>query len=117
MQINPVNGWSKNFIAYENSQADYSKAFSKVLDNVKHGRAADYDAETMQNQKVQTMTQILSDGSTLVTVYDERGKVISQHKTAAIHADSDAQILSTKVEKNFVLDELSNFNLANIYFR
>ena len=112
MKINPINDRSKNFSAYENSQADYSKTFSKVLDNVKHGRPANYDAENIQAQKVQTMTQVLSDGSTLVTVYDERGKVISQHKTAAIRADSDAQILSSKVENKFGLGELSN-----IYFR
>lgn len=111
MKINSVNGWSKNFTAYENSQADYSQTFSKVLDNIKHGRPANYDAETMQTQKIQTMTQILSDGSTLVTVYDERGKVISQHKTAAIRADSNAQIVDTQVENKFGLDELSNLKL------
>ena len=113
MKINPVNGWSKNFYAYENSQADYSKTFSKVLDNVKQGRPADYDAENMQTQKTQTVTQILSDGSTLITVYDEGGRVISQHKTAAVRADSNAQILDTKTENNFGLEELSNFNLVN----
>ena len=110
MEINSVNGWSKNFSAYENSQADYSKTFSKVLDNVKHGKPADYDEETIKNQKTQTMTQILSDGSTLVTVFDENGKIISQRKTAAARADSDAQIISSKVETNFGLEELSNFN-------
>ncbi len=110
MKINPVSGWSQNFTAYENSQADYSKTFSKVLDNLKHGRSADYDAETMASQKTQTVTQILSDGSTLITVYDEGGRVISQHKTAAFRADSNAQIVDTKTENNFGLSELSNFN-------
>ena len=111
MKINLVTGWSQNFTAYENSQADYSKTFSKILDNLKHGRSADYDAETMASQKTQTVTQILSDGSTLITVYDEGGRVISQHKTAAVNPDSNAQIVDTKTENNFGLGELSNFNL------
>ena len=111
MKINPVNGWSKNFIAYENSQADYSKTFSKVLDNVKHGRPANYDEETMNTQNTTTMTQILADGSTLITVYDEGGRVISQHKTASTNSNSNAEILDTKTENNFGLGELSNFNL------
>lgn len=114
MKINPVNGWSQNFSTYENSQADYSKIFAKVLDNVKNGRPAHYDEETMASQKTQTVTQILSDGSTLITVYDEGGRVISQHKTAAVHADSNAQIVDTKTENNFGLNELSNFNLVNL---
>ncbi|MBQ7703852.1 MAG: hypothetical protein IJT73_00245 [Selenomonadaceae bacterium] len=111
MKINPVNGWSQNFAAYENSQGNYSKTFSKVLDNVKHGRPADYDEETMQTQKTQTVTQILSDGSTLITVYDEGGRVLSQTKTSAVNPDSNAQIVDTKTENIFGLNELSNFNL------
>lgn len=113
MKINPVNGWSQNFSAYENSQADYSKTFAKVLDNVKNGRPANYNEETMVSQKTQTVTQILSDGSTLVTVYDEGGNVISQHKTAAAIPNSNTQILDSKTENNFGLGELSNFNLVN----
>ena len=111
MKINPVNGWSQNFAAYENSQADYSKRFSKVLDNVKNGRPANYDEETLKTQKTQTVTQILSDGSTLITVYDESGRVISQNKTAAVRADSNAQIVDTNTENNFGLGELTNYNL------
>ena len=114
MKINPVNGWSENFSTYENSQSDYSKTFAKVLDNVKNGRPANYDEETMASQKTQTVTQILSDGSTLITVYDEGGRVISQHKTATANSDSNAQILDTKTENNFDLGELSNFNSVNL---
>lgn len=62
MKINPVNGWSKNFTPYENSKDNYSKTFSKVLNNVKQGKPANYDEENMQSQKTQTVTQILSDG-------------------------------------------------------
>lgn len=109
MKINPVNGWSKNFSAYENSPADYSKTFAKVLDNVKHGRPADYDEETMRNQNTQIMRQILSDGSTLITVYDEEGRVISQSKTPAVKPDSNLHIVDTQTENYFSLGELENF--------
>ena len=114
MKINPVNGWSQNFSAYENSQSDYSKKFSKVLDNVKQGRPADYDEETVKSQKTTTMTQILSDGSTVITVYGENGKILYQSRTASTNPDADARTISSRVENNFGLDELKNFNLVNI---
>lgn len=72
--------------------------FSKVLDNLKKNRPADYDESAMRDQNAQTMIQILSDGSTLVTVYDEQGKVISQQKTRAAQSDPEAHIIGTQVE-------------------
>lgn len=110
MKINPVNGWSKNFSSYENSPADYSQTFAKVLDNVKHGKPATADDST-QNQDTMVMRQVLSDGSTLITVYDEDGHVISQSKTPAVKPDSSPQVLDTQTEYHFGLDELANFNL------
>lgn len=83
MTINPINGWRQNLRAQKNSQSSCAETFSKVLDNLKNGRPANFDKETMRSQKTQTLTQILSDGSTLVTVFDETGKIISQRKTAA----------------------------------
>lgn len=112
MKINPVSNWSPNFAVHENSQADYSKTFSKVVENLKRGRPVDYDEEAMKGQKTQTMTQILSDGSTLITVFDENGKVISQSKTAAVRPDSSPQVIATRTENNFGLGELSNFNFV-----
>lgn len=117
MNVSPISKWSNSFVAQANSQADYSKSFSKALDNFKHGRPVDYDEDKMKGQKTQTMTQVLSDGSTLMTVFDEKGRVISQRKTAAVIHDPNLHVIGTHVESNFDLGELEmqgNINLASI---
>ena len=108
MKINSINGWSQNYIAQKNSQGSYAETFSKVLDNLKNGRPANYDQEAMSSQKTQTMTQILSDGSTLITVFDENGKIISQSKTAAVIQQENPHLIGNRVEGNFGLGELTN---------
>ena len=97
---------------------DYKSKFSKALENLKNGKPADYDEEEMKGQKTQTMTQIMSDGSVLVTVYDEQGHIISQNKTRSANPDQNAHVIGTEVEtKDFGLDELTmegNINLINL---
>ena len=115
MQVNAVKNWSNNSITTKKSSNEVGAEFSRVLDNLKHGRPADYDEEKMRGQKTQTMTQILSDGSTLVTVYDENGKMISQSKTKAANPDPNAHVIGTRLENNFGLEELAangNINVA-----
>ncbi len=105
MKINSINGWSQNYLAQKNSQGSYAETFSKVLDNLKNGKPANYDEENMRGQKTQTMTQILSDGSAIVTVFDENGKIISQSKTAATIQQENPRLIGTS---NFGLGELTN---------
>ena len=115
MQVNAVTNWSNNSISAKKISNEINAEFSRVLDNLKHGRPADYDEEKMRGQNTQTMTQILSDGSTLVTVFDENGKIISQSKTKAANPDPNAHVIGTRLENNFGLEELAaneNFNVA-----
>lgn len=117
MQVNAIKFWSDNSTSDKKSSNEVGAEFSRVLDNLKHGRPADYDEEKMRGQKTQTMTQILSDGSTLVKVFDENGKIISQSKTKAANPDPNAHVIGTRLENNFGLDELAasgNFNLINL---
>lgn len=119
MNVNRINAINDNLITVQKkSQIDYKSQFSKALDNLKNGKPADYDEEALKGQKTTTMTQILSDGSTLVTIYDEKGRVLSQNKTKAANPDPKAHVIGTEVETNdFGLDELSaegNINLANL---
>lgn len=104
MNVKPVDNSTSSFAAQFQPKST-AEEFSKILDNLKSGKPANYDA--IKGQKTQTLTQILSDGSTLVTVYDESGRVISQNKTAAIHSEPNAKILSTNVENNFGLKEFN----------
>ena len=106
MKVNAVNEWSGNFFAKKSSN-EVNAEFSRVLENLKHGKPADYDEEKMRGQKTQTMPQILSDGSTLVTVYDDAGKIISQSKTKSANSDPNAYIIGTVPENNFGLEELA----------
>lgn len=90
------------------SQIDYKSSFSKALENMKNGKPADYDEEEMKDQNIKIMTQIMSDGSTLVTIYDENGHIISQNRTSTAKSDSNAKIIGTEVEvNNFGLEELA----------
>ena len=90
------------------SQIDYKSSFSKALENMKNGKPADYDEEATKDQNIKIMTQIMSDGSTLVTIYDENGHIISQNRTSAAKSDPNAKIIGTEVEVNdFGLEELA----------
>ena len=110
---------NNNFYQIQNkSQVDYKSSFSKALENLKNGKPADYDEEAMKDQNVRIMTQIMSDGSTLITIYDENGHIISQNRTSTAKADPNAKIISTEVEFNdFGLEELTaegNINSVNL---
>lgn len=113
MNISPI-GNLNSVPAAQIKPHSYAEEFSKVLDNLKKGKPVDYDEEAMRGQKTQTMTQILSDGSTLVTVFDESGRVLSQSKTMSINSDPNAQIVSTQVENNFGLGELAAQSFINV---
>ena len=112
MNVKPVGNSTSSFVAQVQHKSP-AEEFSKILDNLKSGKPANYDADAIKGLKTQTLTQILADGSTLVTVYDESGRVISQNKTAAVHSERGAQILSTSVENNFGLEELAAQNFFN----
>lgn len=100
MNINQINGFSNNLTLNnkKNSGETVSDAFSKALENLKKGRAADYDEEKINAEGTTTTTQIMSDGSVLVTVTDANGKVISQNKTRSMTPDPNAHIIDTIVE-------------------
>ena len=117
MQINAIKFETDNLISPKQSADKVSAEFSRVLDNLKHGRPADYDEEKMRGQTTQTMTQILSDGSTIITVFDESGKITSQSKTKSANPNPNAYIIGTQFENNFGLEGLAanfNMNLANL---
>ncbi len=68
--------------------------FSKILNNLKESRPADYDEQSSKGEDVTTITRVMSDGSVLITVM--RGnEIVSQSKTRAAHAEENPDIVST----------------------
>lgn len=106
MNVSPIfeNGIQ---IPAQNSRIDAKSRFAETLENLKKFRPADYDEDSMRDEDIQTMIQILSDGSTLVTIFDSEGRVISQNKTRAVQSDSEPRIIGTQVESRFGLEELA----------
>ncbi|ORU00092.1 hypothetical protein D081_1186 [Anaerovibrio sp. JC8] len=69
-----------------NKGVPVSDEFSKILQNMREYKPANYDDAIQVDDKTTVTTQVLSDGSTLTTVRKE-GKIISQSKTPATHPE------------------------------
>ena len=106
MTVNAINNLSNNLnLNPQKSDTENASAvFSKMLDNLKHGRAADYDEAVDGAEGTTTMTQIMSDGSVLVTVTDAQGKIVSQTKTRSINPDPHARVIDTVIDGGNVAD-------------
>ena len=95
-------GWNistGNPVSDTDKESGTKTAFSAILQQMQTGGAAsgggssDSDGE----DKTTTITQVMSDGSVLITVY-EGDKIISQTKSHAANAEENPTVLSTKTE-------------------
>lgn len=69
--------------------------FSTLLDKMKKGQSPSLNSDDGGDpEKTVTVTRILSDGSTLITVMRE-GKIVSQSKTHAIRQEDNPKLLDT----------------------
>ena len=69
--------------------------FSTLLDKMKKGQSPSLNSDDGGDpEKTVTVTRILSDGSTLITVMRE-GKIVSQSKTHAIRQEDTPKLLDT----------------------
>lgn len=75
-----------------------SEDFSRILQNMREYKPANYDDTIKVDDKTTVTTQVLSDGSTLTTVRKE-GKIISQSKTPATHPEKNPTVISTETIK------------------
>jgi len=57
------------------------------------------DTDDNSGEDTTVVTQVMSDGSVLTTVY-EGDRIVSQNKTHAAHPEENPTILSTQVEKS-----------------
>lgn len=69
--------------------------FSTLLERMKRGQSPSLNANDGGDpEKTVTVTRILSDGSTLITVMRE-GKIVSQSKTHAVRQEDSPKLLDT----------------------
>ena len=70
-------------------------SFSALLKNMRAGKPAGSGGE--KDTQTTTVTQVLSDGSVLVTVY-EGNRIISETKTRSANPEQTPAVLSTRTE-------------------
>lgn len=70
-------------------------SFSALLKNMRAGKPARSGEE--KDTQTTTVTQVLSDGSVLVTVY-EGNRIISETKTRSANPEQTPAVLSTRTE-------------------
>lgn len=107
MNVNSINSIVNGFTNDSVKSAAESTAdtFSRMLNNLKNGLPADYDADQLSAEGTTITTQIMSDGSVMVTVTDADGNIISQNKTRAMNPDPNAHIIDTIVENKGAIDD------------
>ena len=72
-----------------------SDDFSRILQNMREYKPANYDDTIKVDDKTTVTTQVLSDGSTLTTVRKD-GQIISQSKTPATRPEKNPTVISTE---------------------
>ena len=70
-------------------------SFSALLKNMRAGKPAGSGEE--KDAQTTTVTQVLSDGSVLVTVY-EGNRIVSETKTRSANPEQTPSVLSTRTE-------------------
>ena len=76
------------------------------------GSSVREDGAGDSGEETTTITQVMSDGSVLITVY-EGDRIVSQSKTHAAHPEDNPTILSTQVDKSGKIGTDENEKLAS----
>lgn len=86
--------------------------FAKMLSQLETGGGVREDGAGDSGEETTTITQVMSDGSVLITVY-EGDRIVSQSKTHAAHPEDNPAILSTQVDKSGKIGTDENEKLAS----
>lgn len=86
--------------------------FAKMLRQLETGGGVREDGAGDSGEETTTITQVMSDGSVLITVY-EGDRIVSQSKTHAAHPEDNPTILSTQVDKSGKIGTNENEKLAS----
>ncbi|MCR5439427.1 MAG: hypothetical protein K6F01_08370 [Selenomonas sp.] len=95
--------WNPGAAETESSKRDKTPVakptFSHMLRQLETGGGIRDTGEGDNGEETTTVTQVMSDGSVLVTIY-AGDRIVSQSKTHAAHPEENPTILSTQVEKS-----------------
>ncbi len=95
--------WNPGAAEKESSKRDKTPVakttFSHMLRQLETGGGIRDTGEGDNGEETTTVTQVMSDGSVLVTIY-AGDRIVSQSKTHAAHPEESPTILSTQVEKS-----------------
>ncbi len=99
LKISSLGAVSAAPAASTSSSEETKDIFSQILEKLKSGAPAGGGAKSGSDSDEQTtaVTQVLSDGSVLITVYQGK-EIISQSKTHAAEPQETPQVLSTQTE-------------------
>ena len=102
-EIQSISGVSKSYAtgtssASSTKYSDTKVSFSAILKQLKTGAGPGSGASKDSSEETVTITQVMSDGSVLITVY-QGDKIISQTKTKSASPEENPTIMSTNVER------------------
>ena len=102
-EIQSISGVSTSYAtgtssASSTKYSDTKVSFSAILKQLKTGAGPGSGASKDSSEETVTITQVMSDGSVLITVY-QGDKIISQTKTKSASPEENPTIMSTNVER------------------
>ena len=89
---------TRTSFASSTKYSDTKVSFSAILKQLKTGAGPGSGASKDSSEETVTITQVMSDGSVLITVY-QGDKIISQTKTKSASPEENPTIMSTNVER------------------
>ena len=105
-EIQSISGVSTSYAtgtssASSTKYSDTKVSFSAILKQLKTGAGPGSGASKDSSEQNVTITQVMSDGSVLITVY-QGDKIISQTKTKSASPEDNLTIMSTNVERGLL---------------
>ena len=90
--------WAVSPLTQTKNDANTDYEFAALLEKMKTGTASSGSGDSSSDDtKTRTVTEVLSDGSVLITVW-EGNKIVSQTKTHAADAQENPTVLSVQSE-------------------
>ncbi len=90
--------WAVSPLTQTKNDASTNDEFAAMLEKMKTGTASGGSSDSSSDDaKTRTVTEVLSDGSVLITVW-EGNKIVSQTKTHAADAQENPTVLSVQSE-------------------
>ena len=89
--------WAVNPLTQAKNDTSTDDEFSNLLEQIKTGAPAGGSGGSSDDTKTRTVTEVLSDGSVLITVW-EGNKSVSQTKSDASNAQENPSVVSVRTE-------------------